>query len=137
MSDTPRSVRKCPGCHYRIKAAEGWCRGCDGRLPADLATAVAEARAELDRALDDAGRWLHAHPRISARELQVVALAAQGLTDADIAARLSATTDHVKDQLRQVASRWGCRGRAQIVATAYRLRYLTVEEGPECLIVQE
>lgn len=128
---------KCPGCHYQIKRAETWCKGCGGRLPDALAKQVTEAETALAEARTAAADWLDHHPRISARELLVVSLAAQGLSDREIAERLGATVDHVKDQLRQVASRWGCRGRAQIVATAYRLRYLTVEEGPECLAVKE
>lgn len=123
------SVNKCPGCHYRIKAAEVWCAGCQGRLPAELAAAVADAQARVGKAEDAARRWLHAHPRVSARELEVLALVAQGLTDAQVAERLSATVDHVKDQLRQTADRWGCRGRANLVATAYRLGYLKVSTG--------
>lgn len=131
------TVKKCPGCHYRIKSRDGWCKGCAGRLPKPLAERVESAQAALGQARDAAAAWLHAHPRISARELHVVSLAAQGMTDAEIAEQLGSTVDHVKDQLRQVGSRWGCRGRTQIVATAFRLGYLTVEQGPEALITEE
>lgn len=137
MTSKNNAVRKCPGCHYRVKAAEGWCAGCGGRLPESLANRVHEAEQALAAARAAAADWLHRHPRISPRELDVVRLVAEGLGDREIAERLGMGYDQVKDQLRQVAARWGCRGRAQIVATAFRLQYLAIEEGSECLTVQE
>lgn len=95
-------------------------------MPADLASAVRRAQASLDLAVDAGRRWLDTHPQVSGRDLDVVELAAQGLSNDDIAARLDLSVHTVKDHFRRMSTRWGCTGRAHVVATAFRLGYLRV-----------
>lgn len=96
-------------------------------MPSRLSQAVLTAQKTLQDAVAAGQEWLRQHPHATARETEVIALAAQGLGNADIAARLGMTVDQVKDLLRQVSRRWGCRGRAHVVATAFRLGYLRLE----------
>ena len=96
-------------------------------MPARLAHAVTAAQKALEDAVAAGQEWLRQHPHATAREIEVIALAAQGLGNADIAARLGMTVDQVKDLLRQVSRRWGCRGRAHVVATAFRLGCLRLD----------
>jgi len=100
---------------------------CARRMPADLASAVARAESELAAAVEAGETWLRQHPHASEREIQCIALASQGLGNAEIAERLGVSVDLVKDQFRQVSARWGCKGRANVVATAFRLGYLKLE----------
>lgn len=117
----------CPGCSHRIAADARWCVPCGRRMPAELRDAVTAAEAAVGSAVVAAVDWLGAHPHATAREIEVMALAAQGLENEEIAARLHISTDQVKDALRTVSRRWGCRGRAHVVATAFRLGYLHLE----------
>ena len=117
----------CPGCHHTIAADASWCDPCGNRMPARLREAIRSADAALAAAYSAAIEWLGAHPHATSREIEVIALAAQGLANDEIADRLAVTVDQVKDSLRQVSRRWGCRGRAHVVATAYRIGYLRLE----------
>lgn len=96
-------------------------------MPVRLTQAVAAAEQALKTAVDAGQAWLREHPHATAREIEVIALAAQGLGNAEIAERLGCAVDQVKDALRQVSRRWGCQGRAHVVATAFRIGYLSVE----------
>lgn len=58
--------------------------------------------------------------RLSPRQLQVLQLAADGRTNARIAARLGLSTDGVKSVMRVVFERLGARDRAHAVALAYQ-----------------
>lgn len=117
----------CPGCSHVIAAGAWWCGPCGSRMPSRLREAVTRAEAALGDARAAAVEWLGVHPHATRREVEVIALAAQGLPNDDIADRLSMTVDQVKDALRTVSRRWGCRGRAHVVATAFRLGYLQLE----------
>lgn len=117
----------CPGCGHTIAAAARWCVPCWRRLPSRLQQAVTAADTAAQSAVEAALEWLGAHPHATRREIEVIALAAQGLSNGEIAERLAVTVDQVKDALRQVSRRWGCRGRAHVVATAYRIGYLRLE----------
>jgi DNA-binding NarL/FixJ family response regulator len=119
----------CPGCRQTIAATASWCVPCEKRMPSALRDAERAAHAALQAARQKAVDWLKAHPHATSRELQVIALAAQGLANCDIAERQHMSVDQVKDALRQVSHRWGCSGRAHVVATAFRLGYLHVETG--------
>lgn len=82
-----------------------------------LATVRAEptptvGKARSGRALPDT---------LTPRHLQIVALAADGLTDAQIATRLRATRPTVSCQLMEARSRMGAANRAHLVAKAIRL----------------
>lgn len=64
--------------------------------------------------------------RISARELQVLQLVAEGLDDHKIAARLHMSRNTVKDHLGGLAQRWQCnRKRAALVDMGHRLGHLS------------
>jgi DNA-binding CsgD family transcriptional regulator len=61
------------------------------------------------------------HPRywsghLSPRDAEIVSLVAEGLTNAEIAPRLSVSLDTVKHDLSNITVRLGCRNRAAIAA---------------------
>ena len=59
-----------------------------------------------------------ADPALTPRQRAVAALAATGLTDAAIAARLGSTAGTIAGDLARIARRLGARTRAEIVAWA-------------------
>ena len=59
-------------------------------------------------------------PRITRRELEVLALIAHGYSTAEIARALWITEDTVKTHVRRVLRRLGARTRAHAVAIAFR-----------------
>jgi DNA-binding NarL/FixJ family response regulator len=61
-------------------------------------------------------------PRLSAREDQVLGLIAQGLTDREIAARLSISARTVHNHLERIREKTGLRRRAQLSGWATELR---------------
>lgn len=88
-----------------------------------------DATAALDKARHAAVNWLRAHPRASDRELTALTLVAQGKPTDVIAQELGVSPETVRSCLRDLSRRWGCRGRAQLVATAFKLGYFKIREG--------
>lgn len=123
MSHTPR---RCPGCSTPVGAHRDhpWCAACHHRMPSPVRSKVESARHQLAAATSDAVKWLQLHPHATRRELDVLTLVADGLGNAAIADRLGISTETVKAYLTQLTKRWGCTGRAHLVATAYRLGHL-------------
>jgi len=58
-------------------------------------------------------------------QLQVLRLAADGLTNAEIAARLGRSTDTVRTHMQKIRERFGVRSATQAVAVAFRRGWLT------------
>jgi DNA-binding NarL/FixJ family response regulator len=97
--------------------------------------------ADLVRALEairDGGRYLDpalaqdtlagakpSGPMLTAREIQVLGLLAEGLTHEQIGQRLSIGSETVRTHVRKACSRLNARTRTQAVATALRLGLLT------------
>lgn len=128
MSKPPN---RCPGCSHPIARVETWCHTCDRRLPKELRHEVVTADRALRAAVAEAIVWLGEHPHASGRELEIISRAAQGMENEAIAKELHLSVHTVRDHWRRVMARWGCANRTQVVATAFRLGYLTVEDGPE------
>lgn len=61
---------------------------------------------------------------LSDREIQILTLAARGLTDERIAARLTISRHTTKSHLRRIMDRLGARSRTHAVAIAYERRLL-------------
>jgi len=80
--------------------------------------------------------WLESHPHATERELDIIRLAASGLENQQIADELHVTVHTVRDYWRRLSKRWGCRNRTQVVARAFELGYLRIEEGPEAKVVK-
>lgn len=118
---------RCPGCSHPMPAANRWCTPCNLRMPLALRTRVETAEQSLSVAATEATKWLAQHPHATERDLQVIVLAAQGRENQEIADQLHLSIHTVKDHWRQLSKRWGCRGRAHIVATAFQLGYLNLE----------
>lgn len=116
----------CPGCSRQLAAGSPWCPPCGKRMPDGLAQAVVHADRALRAAVTAGTTWLGQHPHATDRELEVLALAAQGRSNEEIAAELHITVHTVKDCWRNLSKRWGCRGRAHAVATAFQLGYLSL-----------
>lgn len=64
--------------------------------------------------------YLAGRDQLTQRELDVVELVVDGLTNAEIAARLFLSEDTVKTHLRRILARLGARNRAHLVAEAFR-----------------
>ena len=120
------AASKCPGCSRTLAAGSPWCPPCGKRMPAELAVAVTTAERAIRAAVEAGALWLGQHPHATAREMDVLALAAQGRSNEEIAAELHVGVSTVKECWRNLSKRWGCRGRAHIVATAFQLQYLTL-----------
>ena len=116
----------CPGCSRPIVASRPWCAPCGQRMPAQLAADTAHAEQALRRATAAGIAWLGQHPHATARELDILTLAAQGRSNEEIAAELHISLNTVRSAWKDLSKRWGCRGRAHAVATAFQLGYLTI-----------
>ncbi|WP_017602217.1 LuxR C-terminal-related transcriptional regulator [Nocardiopsis lucentensis] len=125
------TAKRCPGCSRPVAATEHWCGPCHLRLPEQLRRAVEDAERALRARVADAHVWLDTHPHATDRELDVIGLASQGLENTEIADQLHVSVHTVRDCWRNLSKRWGCSGRAHIIATAFRLGYLSVQDGPE------
>lgn len=121
-----RDRRRCCGCRTPLGDTRTWCAPCETRLPSGISDQLSTARRAMDHAATQAKSWLATHPRIGARELEAVACLARGLTTAEIATEMHIEESTVKTSLDRTMQRWGCRSRAQLVASAYRLGYLQV-----------
>lgn len=58
------------------------------------------------------------------REIEVLTLVAEGLTNRKIAGRLTATEETVKSHLRHLTAKLNARNRAHMVALGFRRGYL-------------
>ena len=67
-----------------------------------------------------------AAPELSARQLDVLRLMAEGLTDRQIAGRLGVSPGTVASHTLELYSRLGARNRAHAVALGFRRRILTM-----------
>lgn len=126
-----KPLKRCPGCDHPISTQELWCNPCDLRLPKDLRHQVVQADRALRAAAAEAIVWLGEHPHATDREIDIIARAAQGQENEDIASELGLSVHTVRDHWRRVMARWGCGNRTQVVATAFRLGYLSIGDGPE------
>jgi DNA-binding NarL/FixJ family response regulator len=94
---------------------------------ADLAralTTILEGRPYVDPALAAYALTLGnggAGPRLTAREIDVLSLLAEGLTHEEIGGRLEIASETVRTHARKAADRLGAKTRTQAVATAIRL----------------
>jgi DNA-binding NarL/FixJ family response regulator len=68
----------------------------------------------LSRGLTTRARAPRAHAPLRARELEVAALVAEGLTNGEIARRLQVATGAVANHLRCIMLRLGARGRVDV-----------------------
>lgn len=132
------SPKRCPGCRYSIKHTQQWCALCEKRLPSHLAesvhqnktafeAAVSQHRAGLDQAVQKAIQWLEQHPPISEVDMGIIRALAVGQETEEIAAELGVAPQRVRERIRQVCQRWGCRSRAQLMIMAVEKNYLKVE----------
>lgn len=126
-----RTAARCTGCSVPIKPGPAWCRPCELRLPEELRTRLGAAEQQYRRAAEAAAGWLRAHPRISELELRMLHLAAQGLDNKQIAARMGRNWETVRGWWRNLAQRWGTGSRLATLAAAFRMGYLTVETHTE------
>jgi DNA-binding NarL/FixJ family response regulator len=98
---------------------------------ADLAralTTILEGRPYVDPALAAYALTLGnggAGPRLTAREIDVLSLLAEGLTHEEIGGRLEIASETVRTHARKAADRLGAKTRTQAVATAIRLGLIT------------
>lgn len=74
-------------------------------------------------------KQLEPHASLSGRELELVKLAAEGLRTEEIAAELHLTGHTVEFHFRNIISKLGVRNRAQAVARAILLGFITVADG--------
>lgn len=126
-----KTANRCPGCDHLIAITESWCNPCHLRLPKDVRFAVLTAERSLRAAVAEGIVWLGEHPHATDRELEVITRAATGMENDQIATELSLSIHTVRDHWRKVMARWGCTNRTQVVATAFRLGYLSITDGPE------
>ena len=87
---------------------------------ADLVRALESARAGV-RYIDPALSQSAPGATLTARELDVLRLLAEGLHHEQIGSRLGITSETVRSHLRKASDRLGARTRTQAVATALRL----------------
>jgi DNA-binding NarL/FixJ family response regulator len=74
------------------------------------------AREMLDRSLNPANQQL---PRLTNRESEILSLVAAGLTNQEIAARLSLSVNTVRSHLQALSTKLNARSRAKLVASAW------------------
>lgn len=115
-----------PGCSRPLGRDSSWCVACAARIPREITDAVQLAHAAVTEAVNRGVRWLRLHPAASERDAEILTLIADGMSDAQIAARLCIGVNTVKDHLRRMSKRWGCSGRAHLVSTAYRAGMLKI-----------
>jgi len=72
------------------------------------------------------GDAAHGVPHLSPREIEILALVAEGRTDREIALRLSLSVETVSWYVKGIRARLGARSRAHAVALAMRLGVLSV-----------
>jgi DNA-binding NarL/FixJ family response regulator len=67
---------------------------------------------------------------LSPRELEVLALVAEGLSNPEIGAKLYLTADTVKSHIKRAARKLSARNRAHVVWLAVQRGYLELPESP-------
>jgi DNA-binding NarL/FixJ family response regulator len=101
--DLPTAIR-------RVAGGDAW-------LDPSIAGGVIERLAQVpERALDAT----ELHSVLTPRELEVLALIAQGLSNRQISEKLFVSEATVKTHVARVIMKTGCRDRAQVVALAYQ-----------------
>lgn len=121
------SPKRCPGCRYSIKNTQRWCTPCEKRAPEHLRESLHQHQKTLNTAVEAVEAWIVQHPPVSPLEMRIIRGLAVGQDTAQLAAQTDLTEAQVREQIRQVGDRWGCRGRTQLVMAAVRLGYLKVE----------
>lgn len=64
-------------------------------------------------------------PKLTDRQLEVLSLVADGLTNPEIAAKLSVSESTIKTHVQTLQHRLGANGRANMVANGFRAGVLT------------
>src|SRR5690606_12524704 len=123
-------------CSHPITATDPRCTHWHQRLPAHLQQELEHTQRALRAWRGNALASLEAHTDATERELGIIRLAASGPENQHIAAELHVTVHTVRDYCLRLSKRWGCRNRAQVVARAFELGYLRIEEGPEAKVVK-
>ena len=89
------------------------------RVAKELVTSVQSGAASATREL---GR----DEELTERELEVVTLLAQGMSNAEIAAAMFVSEATVKSHLGRITAKWGVRDRIQVLIRATQLRLVTL-----------
>jgi DNA-binding NarL/FixJ family response regulator len=91
--------------------------------------AADEPNVEINGLTERASTWERPRPKrglpLSEREIEVLALAADGLTDAHIATRLDLAACTVTDHIKSILEKLDVSGRAHAVAVGFRTGLLT------------
>lgn len=124
-----KTRHRCAGCERVLSLGRPWCAPCGSRLPADIAQQVQHTERAYSEAVAAARLWLRRHPSCTERDIEILALVAEGHDTVTVATKLGITPQTVKDHLRRLSVRWGCKGRAHLIGQAYQLGYLKIRNG--------
>jgi DNA-binding NarL/FixJ family response regulator len=87
----------------------------------------------FDHATAPATTWADPLPLLSEREIGVLELAAQGLTNTELAARLEITVHTVKFHLASVYRKLGVANRTEAVSVLFRSQARAATRGVEAV----